>query len=190
MKNISNANVVDTCSQRLNALHTHVAAKTSVKINGTSMSLASVIGVYQTSLDNRAAVSTKRNELKMAMKARTQAEATRRATDRALKAWVITQFGADSKEALDFGFAPSKVTPKTAETKALAAQKGRTTRKARQPLGKKGTVPSTAPAVPAPHTVQMSAPAIISIDAPAATAPASSSNGAPNGALNGSAAHA
>ena len=172
MNNLSNAHVVDNCSQRLNALHTHVPAKAAVKINGTSMSLAAVIKVYQSSLDHRAAVSTKRNELKMSLKARAQAEATRRATDRALKAWVVTQFGADSKEALDFGFAPSKVTPKTAETKALAAQKGRATRKARHPLGK-GTVPSTAPAVPAPHTVQVNAPAIISIDAPLATAPAS-----------------
>lgn len=185
MNKPSNANVVDTCSQRLNALHTHVPAKTSVKINGTSMSLASVVGVYQSSIDNRAAVSTKRNELKMAMKARTEVEATRRATDRALKAWVITQFGADSKEALDFGFAPSRVTPKTAETKALAVQKGRATRKARHPLGKKGTVPaivtSTAPAAPAITVAQPASPPAASITTPLAPIA--------NGVTNGAASH-
>ena len=112
----------------------------------------------------------------------------RLATDKGLKAWVVSQFGADSQEAKEFGFLPAKSTPKSAATKAQAVAKSLATRQARHTMGRKqkkgikGTV--VAPAAPAvPATTVTVAP-------PAAITPAST-NGSLDGApsTNGAATH-
>ena len=182
----SNAKIVATCGQRITALNKLVTSKAAMKINGQPMKLSDVIAVYQANVDARAELITQRAALTKALSARESAEATRQATDVGLKAWVIGEFGASSTEAQEFGFGPSKVAVKSAETKAKAVKKLRATREARMTLGKrqrkdiKGAVPaSTEPAVPA-----NTAPAASSASAPAST------NVAPNGAspANGAAA--
>jgi hypothetical protein len=174
----NNAKIVATCGQRLAALKKHVKTKTAMKVGGDSMKPADIIAAYQAAIDSRAALIPQRASYKAALVARNNAEVTRQAIDKKLKAWVVNEFGADSQEAEEFGFLPTKVTEKSAETKALAVQKGRATREARGTKGKrqkekiKGTIPDpTAPADPA-----TTAPAA----SPAASAPA-----ATNGALNG-----
>jgi hypothetical protein len=152
----TNAIVVDKCTQRLTALEAYVPAKAHIAIDGVSHTAAEVTAIYQTCLDTRASLATKRAEVKKAMAERARAESARRAADRALKPWVVNEFGASSKEALDFGFPPPKVAVRTPEEKALAVKKAIATREARHTKGPKAklaikgaAVAPTAPAAPA-----------------------------------------
>jgi hypothetical protein len=162
----ANAEVVDTCTQRLKALKSYVpGAKAMIAINGKQTKVSDVIATYQACLEARATIATQRADLKATLVSRAAAEASRRATDKALKAWVINQFGADSKEAHDFGFPPPKAPVKSVGTKAQALVRSEATRKARHTMGKrqkqgvKGTkVVLDVPADPA-TTVQAAPPA-------------------------------
>ena len=164
MKKLNQAQIVDVCGLRVQALKTHMPPKSEVPINGERHKLADVIGIYQTCLDNRTAVSAKRAELKALLAQSAEAEATRRAADRALKPWVIDNFGANSQQAHDFGFSPAKVAHMDVKTKAAAYDKSLATRVARHTMGKKqkskikGVVDATAPAAPAVNPVQTAAP--------------------------------
>ena len=153
---ISNAAVVDKCTQRLTALKQYVQAKAEIPIDGETKKLADVIAVYQTCLDTRASLQTKHAEIKAGLVERANAEASRRAADRALKPWVINTFGANSQAAHDFGFPPPKVPVRTAKSKVAAVLQAEATRKARHTMGsvqkqniKGAIVVSTAPAAPA-----------------------------------------
>lgn len=187
---ISNAAVVDKCTQRLAALKQYVQAKAEIPIDGETKKLADVIAVYQDCLDTRASLQTKRAEIKAALVERANAETSRRAADRALKPWVINTFGANSQAAHDFGFPPPKAPLRTAKSKVAAVLLAEATRKARHTMGSKqkqdikGTiVVSTAPAAPATNAP----PAVPAASAPPATSTVVS-NGAPaNGAMNGAA---
>jgi hypothetical protein len=128
----------------------------------------------------------------------------RRAADRALKPWVVNEFGAESQQAHDFGFPPAKAPTRSVENKAEAKALAEATRKARHTMGSRqkekvrGTIGvPTEPAAPAINPVQPTAPPVVSTPAPvapAATAPVQNTvqNGvlALNGALNGAAPHA
>jgi hypothetical protein len=169
--NQNNASVVTTCNQRLKALGKFVATKTQMSVNGKQVKPADVAAIYQTALDTRTVLVQHRTTYEQALVARDDAENARLALDKGLKAWVSSQFGADSQEAFEFGFSSPKVGAKTAETKAQAVQKLLATRQARRTMGKrqkakiKGTVQApTAPAEPA-------------MTVPAATPAASSTNG-------------
>jgi hypothetical protein len=167
--NQNNAKIVEACNRRLIALNKHVQTKGAMTVSGKQMKPADIIALYQAALDTRAALVPLRAMFEKALVARDEAESARAAIDKALKAWVVNEFGPDSSEAAEFGFAPAKVTARTAEAKALAAQKLRATRVARGTKGKrekqkiKGTL--AAPAAPSASTT--TAPA-----APAASVPA------------------
>ena len=171
----NNASVVSACNQRLTALNDHVKAKTVMQVNGQPMKLADVTGIYQACIDTRAELIKQRAAFEKALEARDSAEVARQATDKGLKAWVTGAYGAESQEALEFGFLTPKVGAKSAETKATAVLKSQATREARGTKGKrqkekiKGTI--VAPA----------APAVPAITTPAA-APAASVLATPNGA--------
>src|SRR5580704_3822328 len=81
----NNAVVIDTCTQRLNALKAYVHPKAEIAINGVVHKTADVIKIYQACLDNRAALNTKRAEVKAALVDRATTESQRREADRALK---------------------------------------------------------------------------------------------------------
>ena len=126
-------------------------------VGGESMKLSDLVAAYQAAVDTRAALIPQRASYKKALAARDSAEVTREATDKKLKGWVVNQFGAGSAEAEEFGFLPTKVTEKSAETKATAVQKMRATRKARNTRGKrqkqgiKGTIVAPAATTAAPN---------------------------------------
>jgi hypothetical protein len=133
----NNAAVVDTCTKRLNALSAHVDAKAQIAIDGTKLKASQVIGIYQSCLDSRAALATKRAETKAAMATRSSAETARRRANRAVKAWVVNEFGEGSQQALDFGFVPPKKATRTVESKVQAVALAKATRGARHTMGKK-----------------------------------------------------
>ena len=133
----SNATVIDKCTQRLQALKSYVTPKAQIAINGVVHKATDVIEIYQRSLDTRAACSTKRAEMKAALSDRAAAEAQRREADRALKAYVVNQFGVSSQEAMNFGFPPPKTAARSVDSKALAVARAKATRKARHTMGRK-----------------------------------------------------
>src|SRR5579883_837607 len=137
MNKPNNAVVVDKCTKRVNALKAHASPKAEIPVAGKTLKVTDVIGIYQNSLDTRAALSAKRAEVKALQVEVANAEAKRREADRALKPWVANTYGADSQQAHEFGFPPAKVPHRTADDKALAVQKNLATRKARHTMGKK-----------------------------------------------------
>jgi len=175
--------IVDRCKQRIEALLSGVPAKAEITIDGTRYTRAQVVAIYQASLDTRAALVKSRAQVKVDLAARSTAEVDRLAIEAGMKAWVVSQFGAESNEAYEFGYTPKKPAHTTAETKANAVKLAKATREARGTMGKKKklsikgtlvvpTVPAapatTAPAAPVQNTSTATgsgAPA-----APAATA--------------------
>jgi hypothetical protein len=149
----NNAVVVDSCTQRLKAFERYVNDKTPMTMNGKKLKASQVVAIYQSCLDSRASLATKRAETKAAMAARTSAEQARVQADRAVKAWVTNEFGVGSQQAIDFGFPAPKAAKRTVESKVNAVLQAQATRKARGTMGKKqkslikGVV--TAPSAPA-----------------------------------------
>jgi hypothetical protein len=133
----NNAAVVDSCTKRLNALTAYVDAKAQIAIGGKKLKASQVVAIYQSCLDSRAALATKRAETKAAMATRSSAETARKSADGALKAWVVNEFGEGSPQALDFGFAPPKKATRTVESKVNAVALAKATRAARHTMGKK-----------------------------------------------------
>jgi hypothetical protein len=134
------------------------------------------------------------------MATRTSAEQARQRADRAVKAWVVNEFGEGSQQAIDFGFPPPRKATRTVESKVTAVARSKATREARHTMGKKQkslikgvVVTSTAPAdpvntpagaSPASQPATSTAPAVASQPQPAvvngasAPAAAASANGA------------
>ena len=194
----NNAAVVDVCTQRLNALKAYADVKAPIAINGKKHKASQVVAIYQSCLDSRAALATKRAETKAAMAVRSSAESARQQADRGVKAWVVNEFGEGSQQALDFGFPPPKKATRTVESKVNAVALGKATRAARHTMGKKqkslikgtmvvpvapanpaitpaGASPASQPAtsaapVAAPQPATLTAPAVAPLATP--TAPA------------------
>jgi hypothetical protein len=162
----NNASITDTCTQRLNALKTHLTQTgATIVVNGVQTTVADVIATYEACLDGRATLKTQRADVKATLGAIAAADSKRRAMDQALKAWVVTQYGADSKEAHDFGFPPPKAPVRTVKSKATALERSQATRKARHTLGSKqkeevkGTMVVLVPPGNPATTVQPATPA-------------------------------
>src|SRR6202034_2770674 len=169
-----NAGVLDVCTKRLNALKSYVDGKAQINVGGKKQKASQVVAIYQSCLDSRAALATKRAETKAAMATRVSAEQARINADRAVKAWVVNEFGEGSQQAIDFGFPPPRKATRTVESKVNAVALAKATRAARHTRDKKqrslirGTmVPPTAPALPANRPA---GPSPASRPAPPATA--------------------
>ena len=134
----NNASIVDTCTQRLNALKTYLTnPNATISVNGVQVKVADVTASYQACLDDRATQSTQRATVKATLVLHAAADSKRQVIDRALKSWVVNQYGATSKEAHDFGFPPPKVPVRTVKSKATALQRSEATRTARHTMGSK-----------------------------------------------------
>jgi hypothetical protein len=163
---ISNAVVVATSAQRISGIKKHISSKTEIPVGGAMVKPATLLALFQGSLDASDNVASTRGEYRAAVAARDANEAERLVTDEALKQWVLQRFGAGSSEAHDFGYAPRKVGKVTAATRANAVLLNQATREARGTMGKrkklkiKGTLPvPAAPAPPATPAVQAALPA-------------------------------
>src|ERR1700679_938141 len=99
----NNDQIVSMTNQRLIALKKFVRAKTAMKVSGKQMKLADLTAIYQAAIDTRTALVPLRAGIEEALAARDSAEVSRRATDKALKAWVVNEFGPASTEAKEFG---------------------------------------------------------------------------------------
>jgi hypothetical protein len=186
----STINIIDTASQRITGLQKHVSPKAQITIRRKSLKLAQLIATYQTLLDSRTTLNSKRAETKVAQQGYHAANAAKSALDKGLRAWVEATYGLDSQEARDMGFQPAKVGKKSVATKNEAVQQSLATREARHTMGKKqrahikGTVVApTAPAEPATHEAPVAQAAV----APQTATVATPNDGAAAGAVNGAA---
>jgi len=172
MKKLNSAVIVDTCTKRLTSLKAHVSNKAEISINGKAYKAAAVIAIYQDcSTSARRFPTSARTSRQPSSKARTQSNCVapptgaqalgsqhvRRQQSGGARLWLPSAEGAH---------------PHRGEQGA-SGQACPGDREARHTMGKnqkskvKGSiVDHSVPAAPAPHTVQVSAPAIISIDAP------------------------
>jgi len=137
MKKIASNAVVSACAQRVNAINKYLGAKDVLFVGGEQMKASDLAGAFQNALDTRTTAVTAKGEYKSSLVARDTAEAKRLAVDGALQPYVVQRFGATSTEANAFGYAPKKVTDKTAVSKAKAALLGQATRDARGTTSKK-----------------------------------------------------
>ena len=131
----SYAMMVDKCARRIAGFAKHVRPTTEIAIDGTLYEAAEVTAIFQRYLDARAALVARRADDKAALARCREADAVRRATDKALAPWVANRFGANSPQAHEFGFPPPKAREMTVRDKAHAVVERMATRKARHTMG-------------------------------------------------------
>jgi hypothetical protein len=143
----SNADLLDNINERITALEANFQPNDAIILAGVTYTQVQVITMYKGYAADRTAVTDAEKTVKVSLGKRKASDAERKATDKALKSFVVTKFGAGSQQAHDFGFPPPK--PRTTKVldKAHAALQAKATRAARHTLGKnqkadiKGSVP-------------------------------------------------
>jgi hypothetical protein len=120
-------------------------------LNGQSFSVAQVRAAVQARVNATTDAEASKAQTRVKLNARKSASATARPIVAGLEAYVALSYGKRSQAMTDFGFSIPKQPKKSAEEKALAAQRAAATRKARGTMGAKqrkavkGTVPATTP---------------------------------------------
>jgi hypothetical protein len=149
--------------------------KQQVPVNGTSMTVAAVLGQLQTIVDNRAATVAAQATAKSKVAAENEQAPALFAVVKAFEAFVRLTVGNDPEPLAGFGLEPHKApTPQTPEAKAVAVVKREATREARGTTSKKqkrsvhGNVTATLVVTPAATP----APAASPVATPAPAAPA------------------
>jgi hypothetical protein len=166
--NTNNDSIISLDMQRINGIKKYLTVPTTeIPVGGAMVTPVVLTATFQKSLDTRAAVVTKRAELKAALADRASAESERRISDEGLKAYVLGRFGADTPAALDFGYSARKTGVKTAATKAQAAALNKATREARGTVGPKkklkikGTLPPVEAHAPPPSPPVVAPPVAV-----------------------------
>jgi hypothetical protein len=154
-----------------------------VPVNGTSMTVAAVLGQLQTVVDNRAATVAAQATAKGKVAAENEQAPALFAVVTAFEAFVRLTVGNDPEALGGFGLEAHKPpTPPSPEVKAVAALKREATRAARGTTSKKqkqsvhGNVTATlvvTPATPAPATAPVAPAAPAEAPAVATTTPKS-----------------
>ena len=192
-KNPNEIEIADSCAKRVLALQKYVSpTNPTITVNGETFTVADVIAIFQGCLDTRAALSTLRAQVRVAMSTRANAEGKRRAIEAFLRSWVDNQYGADSQVAHDFGYPRPKKPVLSVAAKAQANALRLATREARHTMGSKQKkeikgAPS-APTAPADPAITTAPVAQASGSAPS-TPVTTSANGVAASAANGIASH-
>lgn len=150
-------------------------------LNGEKLSPKDISAAYQSEIDASDVVDQLALKLATARKAQHEMMARTSSITAAIKALVVSQYGAASPVLAEFGFSPRKVATKTVAEKMIAVEKTRATRAARHTMGSRqkaairGDV--SAPAVPAPAATN---------DGPSGVSDGvANSNGATGGSVSG-----
>ncbi len=178
--NINRTTVRDRARNASAGIDKHLASEKSIPLMGTQQTPEDVKKQLALLVTLADAAVTAREQWLLAVRAEQTGRSKVLPLLGALKSYCILKFGPDATDALaDFGFTLRKKQVRTADAKAAAAAKGRTTRKALNTLGKrqKATAkanlhaPSAASAATWPSAGAVAAPA----PAPAQAAVASPS---------------
>jgi hypothetical protein len=159
--NLNRTTLRDRCRLAMAGIDKYLATETSIPIDGVARTPADIKQQLQ-------AMVVAADATQAARAAWVSASSAERAMHEGttgllgfLRTFVLLKFGGAAQATLaDFGFAPSKRTAPTTETKTEAVQKAQATRAARHTMGPKqkakikGTVTTTAPATPPTATAQ------------------------------------
>ena len=124
----------DLARMRVVAITKHFTKK-SVVIDGVDLGAKDLVAFFQSVIDTEDAVDLANATQREAIKARQLAEQRAARIAKALEGVVGAAYGESSKAFAEFGFVARKRGTKSAETKALAADKLRATRAARHTMG-------------------------------------------------------
>jgi hypothetical protein len=184
MKVMSNATTkqLQKLQQVVTAAGEYLPAKSTLTLNGQSVTLAAFLTGLNQAITAFGAVTTARAQWASALSARQPLMTAALASVSALKQYLIVTYGKNATMLVQFGFAPKKPVVLTPEKKAIAVAQGRLTRKARGTMGPKaklnvtaagkpGLVLVAADGTPIPGVVQ--GPSAPGIAAPAAAPSAS-----------------
>ncbi len=164
----------------INGINTELAGVDSFVINGITYSRADLLAQLQSRITASEATKTARTALHNAVNSEQDLQQQMLLVRAGMRAYLVSRFGKGSGKLQLFGFAQTKTTQKTAQSKAAAVAKAKATRTARGTLGKKqksgikGVVPvqatpassgPTAPSPPDPATKPV-APAAVTPGAP------------------------
>jgi hypothetical protein len=147
--------VITRLRKRITALQQYGQNQAQFLLSGKPYTAAQLIPMYQKVVDGLLAVAGKRGELHNLVVQLRLDEAAEHAIDKALQAWVVVTYGANSQAMTDFDYPPPKPRKVTAKVMAQAVDKSLATRKARHTAGTKqkaaitGESPPPAPAKPA-----------------------------------------
>ena len=155
----SDQNLVD-------GLTKHASTLTSLTFGGSSHPTAAILAVLNARIASADAVASTRATWQGTVKADRDGRANNRAFVSGVRQALQLAFAGSIEGLADFGLSPRKVpAPRSPEEKAASVAKSKATRAARHTMGSKqkaqikGTVSTTAPAVPAPAATAPSVPA-------------------------------
>jgi hypothetical protein len=128
----------------------------SLTFDGATYTTAALVQALQSLDDATTAMDAARAKWQDAVKAQRATKAKVAPIVKGYRSYIVTLYGSASATLGDFGMVPRKApAPRTAEQKAAAAARSKSTRAARHTMGPKqkagikGTAPTTAPAVAA-----------------------------------------
>ena len=147
----TNKNTVLANNQRVSdGVNKHLAKVKNLTLAGVPYTAASLKATFAAETDANNALDQSRAQLKEQVATARTARAKASAARKALKAYVLGNYGADAVQMLkDLGIAvPKPLGPKTAKSKAQAADKATATKKAQKEA--LASIDAPAPAAPAP----------------------------------------
>jgi hypothetical protein len=165
----------------INGINTELIGVDPFVINGTTYTRADLLARLQSRITASEATKTARTALHNAVNSEQDLQAQMVLLRAGMKAYLISRFGKGSGKLQLFGFAQTKTTQKTAQSKAAAVVKSKATRTARGTLGKKQKS-GIKGVVPVPATPSSPGPAAPSLPEPTTkpVAPAAVTPGAPH----------
>ena len=178
----TNKNTVLANNQRVSdGVNKHLAKVKNLTLAGVPYTAASLKATFAAETDANNALDQSRAQLKEQVATARTARAKASAARKALKAYVLGNFGAQAVSVLeDFGLTPPKTPgPKTPLAKAQAAARAKATRQARHTMGSRQRL--SIQADPVSLVVQEAEGATTASSAPAPTAtPAPAPSALPN----------
>jgi hypothetical protein len=127
---VRDANIVAGIGKRLQNVQT-------LNLGGAAYAPSALTQLFQSGVDASANIAALRAQVKDALQAELLLTKKLNALAKALKTYVVNEFGSTSSALGDFGFVPPKAPAKNPVTKVVAAAKMRNTRVARNTKGKR-----------------------------------------------------
>ena len=165
-------------------LLTYYEPTDTFQMNGTTYTRDELVAEFQSFVTAAQATKTSNQVWRANVQSERQLELHVRSMRKGVQGIVAARFGADAAQNLQFGFPMAKPRTKSAETKAVAVQKGLATRKERGTMGKvekkaiKGNVNVALVVTPGPTATQNAQPVAAAAD-PQGASPAPMAAAAP-----------
>jgi len=144
MTEANHQTVVNRDSSRITGIQKHCMSQASILVAGVAYTPAQAIQIYQNDLDAAQAVAQAKSALKAALAKASAVRTTCTTFDDAFKRCIEGAYAGQPDTLDDFGIVIGVPKTPTAATKALAAEKRRATREARNGTGASSSSPAVA----------------------------------------------